>query len=231
MDLSQWESYTARRRAKAWTSIQVLWQGVGQRQGKGVAFQHRAINDAAVTFETLVSWKAVHWYHKILHGPTCDPKHMCHLFDERKQVFMYWRHRLASTNELAASRLVSTIRVGGIPPQQLKIATSAQMRCRLPALSARMSWRLPALEDMCWRHPALTLFRNLSHMLIIALLSLVASRLPDMLLAVPRAQGMLLAASRLPSTLLGGERKLLAVSRRYAYSRCGGCWWHPGLCV
>ena len=94
-----------------------------------------------------------------------------------------------------------------------------------------MSWRLPALEDMCWRHPALTLFPNLSDMLIIALLLLVASRLPDMLLAVPRAQGMLLAASRLPSTLLGGERKLLAVSRRYAYSRCGGCWWHPGLCV
>jgi hypothetical protein len=53
-------------------------------------------------------------------------------------------------------------------------------------------------------------------MLVIALLLLVASLLPDMLLAVPRAQAKLLAASRLPSTLLGAEGKLLAVSRRYA---------------
>ena len=52
-------------------------------------------------------------------------------------------------------------------------------------------------------------------MLVIALL-LLASILPDMLLAVTRAQAKLLAASRLPSTLLGAEGKLLAVSRRYA---------------
>ena len=84
--------------------------------------------------------------------------------------------RFVSTNELAASRLVSTIRVGGIPPQQLKIATSAQMRCRLPALSARMSWRLPALEYKCRRHPAFTLFCTRCLVLTVAML-LAASRL------------------------------------------------------
>ena len=96
MDLSQWESYTARRRAKAWASIQVLWQGAGQRQGQGVAFQYCAINDAAVTAEMLVSWKAVRWYHRILHGPTCGAI---------MYLYKLAASRLVSTNELAASRL------------------------------------------------------------------------------------------------------------------------------
>ena len=64
-------------------------KGPGRRQRQGVVFQYCAISDAAATAETLVSWNDVRLYHRILHGPTCDPKHMCYLFHGRKTVIMY----------------------------------------------------------------------------------------------------------------------------------------------